>query len=263
MTPYDDPVILAAHLTGRPLLCCLDFDGTLAPIVPTPAAAAPLPGVATALAELAALPGIRVAIVTGRTVDDVRTRLHIAGAFYIGVHGLEVQHPGGPMTVQAGLDALHAGIAAIRRGLQHRVNDLKGVLLEDKGVALACHYRLASKKDGATLRALAEAAAAAARQEGLAVEVMHGHAVAEIRPTQTNKGAAVLALLAPGERAVYVGDDETDEDAFRRLPEDAVTIRVGPPEVESTARHRLEGPEAVLTFLCALLARRRGESQCQ
>lgn len=257
MNGYDDPVELAMRVGGGPLLCCVDFDGTLAPIAPTPDAAAPLPGVATVLSELALLPRVRVAIVTGRTVEDIRTRLEVASAYYLGVHGLERQCPGEPLTVPLDLDAVRTGIADIRRRLLDRVGGLRGVLIEDKGLALACHYRLASERDGDTMRALAEEEAEAAQREGLALRVVYGHEVVEIRPERGDKGSAVLTLLEPGEEAVYVGDDETDEDAFRRLPAAAVTVRVGPLEKPTWARCRLEGPEAVLTFLCALLARRR------
>lgn len=254
MAAYDDPVVLAKRVGDGPLLCCADFDGTLAPLAPTPAAAAPLPGVVTVLSELTLLPDVRVAIVSGRTVEDVRSRLDVAGAYYIGVHGIEVQRPGGPLTVQPEMDALRSAMAAIRRRMQERVNDLPGVLLEDKGIALACHYRLASERDAETLRAWAAEVLAAAQVEGLAVEIVSGHKVVEFRPQQANKGAAVLALRAPAEGTLYAGDDETDEDAFRALPADALTIRVGPLSVPTSARYRLAGPDAVLTFLCALLA---------
>ena len=234
-----------------------DYDGTLAPLAPTPDAAVPLPGSVALLHALVAQPGVDVAIVSGRPIADVRRFIDVPGAYYVGVHGAELCVPDGPVHLAEGVEAVRPVLSEIRLRLQQAVGERTGVLIEDKGAAVACHYRLADVADAVAARAAVTALTEEYQRRGVPITVSDGHAVREIRPAAVDKGTAVYALLAvyaPDALPVYVGDDRTDEDAFAALPPFAITIRVGTAEEPTRARYRVETPAAVQEFLRMLLA---------
>ena len=223
---------------ARPLLF-LDFDGTLAPIVDDPGAAAPHPAVPDLLAELARVHP--VVVVTGRDLEALG-RLLGADVRAVGLHGAEEGRADGTVSRRAS-DA-HAD--ALRQ-LREAVPDAEGVVVEDKGAAFAVHYRHAPDADAAraALEAWAEAVPA-----GLVP--IWGKAVVELRPEGVSKGVAVARIAAehPDRTPVYLGDDVTDEDAFvalHALRQPAVTVKVG--EGETAAGHRLADVEAVVAYL--------------
>lgn len=252
--------ILARIGCAAEVFCFLDYDGTLARLAPTPDAARPLPGTAALLTRLVATPGTSVALVTGRTIADLRRFVAVAGLFYIGVHGVEIQLPDGAWYQRADVAAVRAALPRIRQQLAQDVGPRPGILYEDKGAALACHYRLAARADAARLRATAQATVVAYQRRGLPLVLASGHEVVELRPAGINKGDAVRALLADHAHAalpLYVGDDVTDEEAFARLPEQAITVRVGPRGQPTRARYRVATPEEVQQLLTAVVHRRR------
>lgn len=234
---------------GGPLLVALDFDGTLTEIVDDPDA----PTLSHARREvLARIPsaGERwLAIVSGRSLEDTRARVRMGDAILVGSHGLEIEGAGlslrlAPAGAEGRLTTLLASLP-----LDH------AAIIEDKGATATLHVR--PRGDDRKLAALGEAVRGPVEAAGFALRP--GKASWEIRPRGVgDKGKAVRRLLdaLPGagpERAIYVGDDRTDEDAFRALPE-AVTVRVGPPDVPTAARHRLADPSAVYRFLEGLTA---------
>jgi trehalose 6-phosphate phosphatase len=267
---------MTAHLVGElqqqvlgllaeapALFCCLDYDGTLAPIAPTPAAAIPLPGTAELLVDLASLSATEVAIVSGRPIEEVRAFLNEAGLHYVGIHGLEIRLPSGETRVAEGAALVRAVLPAVRHQIEQAFGTRPGILIEDKGAALACHYRLASASDGVAAREMLTNIVRTYQQQGVPVALVTGHEVAEIRPSEVNKGKTVCALLAtltPTPLTLYIGDDQTDEDAFKLLPSGSITVRVGGGEVPTHARYRMDSPGDVHNFLCALLARREGRT---
>jgi trehalose 6-phosphate phosphatase len=223
---------------ARPLLF-LDYDGTLAPLVDDPAAARPHPGVPALLGRLAALHPLWV--VTGRDLAALARLLPVEVAA-VGLHGAEEGQLGGE-AARAGLEA-HAG--ALGR-LKAAVPRLPGVHVEEKGGAFAVHYRRAA--DEAAAREALERWAATAPE---ALEPIWGKQVVELRPRGVSKGAAVARLAAahPGRTPVYLGDDVTDEEAFRALhvaSPDAVTVKVG--AGETAARYRLPDVSAAVAYL--------------
>ncbi len=98
------------------------------------------------------------------------------------------------------------------------------------------------------------------QKKGVPMPLAHGHEVSEIRLSGANKRKTVCRLLAahaPAALAVFIGDDQTDEDAFGQLPAAAITIRVGVPGVRTLARYQIEDPGEVHRFLRAMLEQRR------
>lgn len=227
----------------RPLLF-LDYDGTLAPIVDDPAAAVPHPAVPDLLAELMALHP--VVVVTGRDLAALGRLLPVP-VQAVGLHGVEEGTVGGAVRSTA-LEAHAADLARLRAS----VPPGDGIALEDKGAGFAVHYRAAP--DDAAARA-ALSAWAADVPDGLVP--IWGKKVVELRPEGVSKGTAVARLAAahPDRTPVYLGDDVTDEDAFRALAAlrtPSVTVKVG--EGETDAGHRLADVEAVVAYLRGFLA---------
>jgi len=246
------------------VFCFLDYDGTLAPLAPTPDQALPLPGTPALLRALSVLPDTRIAVVSGRPIAAIRLFLDIPGAYYVGIHGLEVCIPGGTTELTADVASVQAFLPEIRGQLEQSLAGLPGVLIEDKGAAVACHYRLASPADALLVRHTSATVADAYQRKGLPIRLTHGHKVMEIRPTAVNKGRTVCRILAaygPSVLAVYIGDDQTDEDAFALLPAESITIQVGFSSVRTAARYGLEDPGEVQRFLAAMIRRRRRRGQ--
>ena len=239
---------LAAVLLQRPLLA-FDFDGTLAPIVARPQDARPAQAVSARLAQLAAL--LPLAIITGRRVDDVRTRLGFEPQFIVGNHGAE----------EDGLAPDEAALAAMARQrariTTHRPALLEaGVTIEDKGASIALHYRLSRTREEA-LQAIA--GLLAARDDAL--HVFGGKLVVNIAPRLArDKAQAVRSLMqrAGTTSLVFAGDDVNDEPVFEAAQPGWLTVRVGRDDPRSHAMFCLDSPgqmPLLLDRMLALLAR--------
>ncbi len=221
----------------RPLLVASDYDGVLAPLVDDPSAAAPLPGVADVLARLAAQPDVTVAMVSGRGVDDLRTTSGFGGPLrWIGSHGAEFDGPlGGDLADRR--DALRDQLAPVVAGTA-------GARLEVKPAGVAVH-----------VREVADRAAGAALLERVHTLVdpsltkKPGKDVLELAIVDADKGTALRRLRTElgAAAAVYLGDDRTDEDGFRALDTDDVTVKIG--DGETAARYRVDDPAAALALL--------------
>jgi trehalose 6-phosphate phosphatase len=222
-------------LVEKPLLL-LDYDGTLAEIATEPDQAFPHPRATALLGRLADLHPAW--ILTGRRLADLARLLHVPRLAAVGVHGLEDGLLGGEVHSRLDEQAL-ATIEEARK----RLPRIPGVRVEDKGTAIALHYRQADD-EAAAQRRLRE------WSEGLpaGLETVWGKKVVEVRPGGFDKGRAAreIASRHPESTPVMIGDDTTDEDAFRALPE-AVTVKVGPGE--SDARYRLSNVDAVIDYL--------------
>ncbi|WP_258534664.1 trehalose-phosphatase [Streptomyces sp. PT12] len=245
-------------------LIALDFDGTLAPIVPDPERARPHPAAVPALARVAGRVAA-VAVVTGRPAE-VAVRLggfaghpELAGLVVLGAYGAERWDAA---TGELSTPPPHRGVIAARAELPGLVAE-SGAFVEDKGNALAVHTRRAPDPEGA-FAALREPLAALAARHGLAVEP--GRLVIELRPPGSDKGAALKALVRETDaRAVlYGGDDLGDLAAFAAVAElrerGVAGLRVcsGSAEVAELAAATdvtVEGPEGIAGLLAALADR--------
>jgi trehalose-phosphatase len=252
VSPLDPALVDALRSLARTahLLAASDFDGVLAPIVSEPSAARPLPGSVEALAALAELPRTDVAAISGRALDDLRRLLAPpVGLHLVGSHGSEFG---------AGFGAgLSPEIAERRTRVEVAARAIAsgrpGVALETKPVSVAVHVRNADRQTAADV--LAEVLAGPATWDG--VHLTEGKEVAELIVVEASKGTALDLLReelgATG--VLFVGDDRTDEDAFVRLRDGDVGVKVGPGE--TAARHRVADPEDVTELLRVLAAERR------
>ena len=225
----------------------LDFDGTLAALAPHPDGVDIEDSLPALLAGLRACLDGAVALVTGRSLAalDALTGLpRYAGA---GLHGLEWRLEAGK-THSTGNPV---GARRIAEVLRERFASDPRLFIEDKGAAVAVHWRQAPE------RAEEAAAAMNAIVTSPDFEILRGHALIEARPRGANKGLALVALgtHAPflGRRPVFVGDDVTDEDGFRAAQSaGGHGVKVGPGV--TGARYRIGSVTAVHEWLGASLA---------
>jgi trehalose 6-phosphate phosphatase len=228
----------------------LDVDGTLIDIADTPDAV----HVDTALLELIArlqrASCGAVALVSGRALSFLDQRLGKLRLPLAGQHGLERRDAAGKLWTNT---APPAAKSAIKEVLAPVLARHPGLLLEDKGLTLALHYRRAPQLASYAHRLMARLAAAA--DAGL--EVQRGRRVAEIKPSGIDKGTAIAAyLMEPpfsGRLPVFIGDDCNDEHGFAEVNKlDGISIKVG--KGASCARFRLPDVAAVRRWLGAALA---------
>ncbi len=228
----------------RPLLVASDYDGVLARLRDDPSTAEPEPGVGEVLGRLARTDGVTVALVSGRGVADLQTTSGLSGPFrWVGSHGAEFD---GPLT-----DELAARRDALVERLTPVVAGTAGARLEVKPASVAVHVRLVQDRVAAV--------ALLAKAESLAdpsLTLKPGKDVLEMAMTDADKGTALGRLRDElgGAAAMYLGDDVTDEDGFRALGPDGVTVKIG--EGPTAARFRVPDPGgalAVLTRLADLL----------
>lgn len=254
------PRRLPLDLLGRgPLLLCLDYDGTLARIAANPKQAWPLERSRAALIAIARYPArLTAAIVSGRDLGELRRLLRIdRGLYLVGVHGLEVLAPSGKLISRGDGTECAAALDRLRQWTGRNIPGGVGLLVEDKRISLALHYRNA---DLGRVRAVIEDFERFVESDTPSLALKRGKMVVEAAPHAADKGAAVLALLtaleASGTRPapIYFGDDLTDEDAFRALAGRGVTVKVGEGGPPSAAMYRVGGPDAVAGILIEIAA---------
>lgn len=231
------------------LVVMLDYDGTLVPIAARPELAPPDPELLELLEQLTRRPDTDVHVVSGRPRADLERWL---GALKIGLH---TEH--GVFSRLHGAWQRRARIpgdlrSRVQATLEQVVRNTPGSLIEVKAASLAFHYRMAEREHGAHM---ARELRLHLREQlaGTPLEVLPGDKVVEVRPQGINKGLAVRDILRPGDRALALGDDRTDEDMFNALPDDAITARVG--RSPSAARWHVPDVAAVRELLRSLLAR--------
>jgi len=221
---------LARELRPRTgLVLILDYDGTLTPIVASPRAATLAPSVRATLDRLARRARVRLAILSGRALADVRARVAVDGVIYGGCHGLEIE--GGGFSFRHPR-ASASRIVAARRALAAGTAAIPGAEIEFKGLAVSLHYRHVAPSGLDGVRAVA----ARVLRRGPGLALIAGHGVFDFVPrVGWGKGQAARWIARHAGRAlrparpavVYVGDDTTDEAAFAALEGRALTVRVG------------------------------------
>jgi trehalose 6-phosphate phosphatase len=232
-----------AHFAGSNVLVALDYDGTLAPIVASPRRARMRARTRKLLQAVAER--YPCVIISGRSREDVAGRVDTVPVWHVsGNHGVE------PWGQEA---AFAARVRLWVQQLRRRLADLPGVEVEDKTYSVAVHYRKARQKRRATRAVLAAARALRGAR------IVGGSEAVNILPREApDKGVALerARRLLVCDTAIYVGDDETDEDAFAAgRPDRLLAIRVGPAR-KSRARYRLKDQREIDRFLQQLLALR-------
>jgi alpha,alpha-trehalose-phosphate synthase [UDP-forming]/trehalose-phosphatase len=222
---FDRASEIEQKIGSRKPFIFLDYDGTLAPIAESPDKAHMTDDMRTLLAGLNE--SFPVAVISGRSLRDLRDRVGIGGIVYAGNHGAEIWDgeknvpcPGSAdsrSALQELLDALRDALAVVR-----------GVLIEDKGLTASVHFRLV---DANGLGDFFNLFNLTTKKYGHLFRITSGKKVFDIRPLDAwNKGDAVSRIIGAmgGESIpVYVGDDVTDEDAFRAIKDIGISVSVG------------------------------------
>jgi trehalose-phosphatase len=243
----------AARRSGAWRTLLLDLDGTLAPIAPTPDAAAVPEKTLQALRRLV-VQRWTIAVVSGRPAAQARRMVPVSGVRVFGSHGLEGAWRGTQRRPTA--PRSHRRIQRLAAAARRLAATTPGVLVEHKPAGVAVHDRRVPRRLRASWRRRLETWLAEQDLSGLAR--LDGKCVVELRPAGVHKGLIVEALPhhsgapRPDASLVGIGDDRTDEDMFRALRGRGLAVRVGPPGARSVARSRLPSPAAVQRFLIEL-----------
>jgi len=215
-------------ISSRKVIFLLDFDGTLSPIVKNPKYAVLPRKIKKWLKTLSRQDGVKIAIVTGRTMKDIRQRIGIPGIIYAANHGMEIYYRGRFVLLKG--KRFRKPLALLVQKLESSLSGIPGVFVENKGLSVAVHLRRMEirfhRKVNDIVTTISEP-----WMNKYGLTLTQGKLALEIRPAvMWDKGKAVLWIwrhFAPHHLPVYVGDDTTDEDAFIALRPCGVTIRIG------------------------------------
>ena len=238
---------------GKRIAVFLDYDGTLTPIVARPDQALLADERRNTLRELAKC--YPVAIVSGRDLRDVRELVGLEELIYAGSHGFDIAGPADlSLESQRGTRFL-AALDSAEQELRQQLAAIDGALVERKKFSVAVHYRQVMAGD---MAAVVEAVAQSLTRHP-ELHKTHGKKVYDLQPrVDWDKGKAVLWLLEklgldqPDVLPFYLGDDVTDEDAFKALEATGVGIVVWSAPRQTAARYALQDPDEVEQFLKTL-----------
>ena len=253
---FSSDISAAAHT-----LLLSDYDGTLTPIVGRPDEAVLSSEVRDKLRALAEKPTFSVGIISGRSLSEVKTLVGIEGIYYAGNHGLEIEGPALKF-IHPVAKAAQVEINDLAQQFSTRFGSIEGVIMENKGLSLSIHYRLVKKSDEKVLAEIFHQITSPWLRDSK-IRVTSGKKVWEVRPPiDWHKGKAVETIMKEtktmlrGEQGltIYLGDDMTDEDAFRIIHRpQGWSIFVGQENPSSNADYFLNSTAEVETFLSRLL----------
>lgn len=235
----------------RRAILLFDYDGTLTPIVERPELAVLSPDMRRLLERLAQRH--TVAIISGRSLVDIKKLVGLKGIYYAGNHGFEIS---GPMVrlVRPGTKRVRPTIAKLCEELRKKLNQIGGVIVEDKGLTASIHYRLVARGELGRMKRILGQIVKPHVGSGV-IRITRGKKVFEIRPNiEWDKGKAVLwiinvidpkGMLTP----FYMGDDQTDESAFLALKNRGVTVLISEKQKKSHAKFFLKNVGEVKILL--------------
>ncbi|CAN1751245.1 Probable trehalose-phosphate phosphatase 4 [Linum perenne] len=260
---------------GKKIIVFLDYDGTLSPIVDDPNSAFMSEEMRTAVREVAKC--FPTAIISGRSIDKVKEFVQLTNVYYAGSHGMDIMAPPRPVKSSDGHYPPGTGvlfqpakrflpaIQKILKELEEVTGKVKGARVEDNRFCVSVHFRQVKDEDYPSL----EEKVKSVLENYADFHLGWGKKVMEIRPTiEWDKGHAVeyfletLGLSNSDVIPVYIGDDRTDEDAFKVIQRRGTgyPIIVTSCPKETKASHSLVDPSEVLTFLLRLARWRKSSS---
>jgi trehalose-phosphatase len=230
----------------------LDFDGTLVEKAPAPDSVRVDGELLDLLDRLSVLGRVKLAVVSGRTLSDLRRLLPLEDRIALaGSHGGEIRLLGESVPQVSPPPSLQRDLKDLVSRVDPLLRQLKGCFLESKPAGLALHYRQATPHLGRrAVQAFMEMASPFL--DAGTMELLQGDQVTELRRPGIDKGTAVRYLLAQeiwGYHPVCFGDERTDEDAFRAIGGQGTTVFVGSRDTPTMAEFRLDGPAHVRAVL--------------
>ncbi len=252
-----------SHLAkAKQIFFFLDYDGTLAPIASRPSRALLGKKTRGLVRKIANLSGVRLAFISGRSVRDLKEKIGLKGLVYVGNHGLEIRGDDF-LWIHPKARKLKPLLERIALELRRKLPRFPGMILENKSFGISLHYRLVDRRRVPLLyRALRKTCRPWTSSNK--VRLAAGKKVWEIRPCISwDKGWAIGRLLKKYQRqgkilSAFIGDDHTDEAAFRFLKKRGMTIRVGKEKGQTSAQFGLESPAQVYQVLKLFYLKKNG-----
>ncbi|MEQ8926233.1 MAG: bifunctional alpha,alpha-trehalose-phosphate synthase (UDP-forming)/trehalose-phosphatase [Fulvivirga sp.] len=241
--------ILKAYQAKNKRMLFLDYDGTLVSFDSDPQAVKPGKELLKILKKLSENPKNQVVIISGRDKTTLESWLGHLPVDFIAEHGVWLKDKAGEWYMAEGLD--NSWKDEIRDILDIYVNKTPGSFIEEKDYSLVWHYRKVETGLG-ELRAREIISHLKYLAVNMNLQVLEGNKVVEIKNIEVNKGKAASKWVSnyKPEFIMALGDDWTDEDTFKALPDEAYTIKVG--DIHSAAKYSVESPEVVVRFLSLL-----------
>ncbi|KXB00629.1 hypothetical protein AKJ48_00630 [candidate division MSBL1 archaeon SCGC-AAA261O19] len=252
---------LKDKLTQPPFIIT-DYDGTLTPIAKRPKDARLSQDMREILSQLAEC--YPVAIVSGRALENIRRTVRVNNVYYVGNHGFEISGPEMKF-VKEEAEQARPIMSKLCEDIKKKVGLIKGVIIEDKGLTASIHYRLVQEEEVPKVKKIVQDSIKPYQEEGT-VKALHGRKVFEIGPNiDWDKGKAILWLLESTglenkNLPIYLGDDVTDEDAFRALKGRGWGILVSEEDRKTEAEYQLKNVGEVKTFLKHLIELSRAKT---
>jgi len=235
----------------KAIFILLDYDGTLSPIAPTPKQARLEKGIKKILISLSGKKNAALGIISGRGLADVKRLVGVPGIWYAGNHGLEITGPSVKF-VHKKAKFFNSSINKIAKNLKSALKDIKGIVLENKKFTISVHYRLAAAKDIKKIEKIVRKVCSPVVKTKR-IRLSAGKKCWEIKPRlKWNKGEAVKKILSKCKKStfpVYLGDDITDEDAFKALRGKGLTIFVGKLARKTKAEYNIPTVKGVRSLL--------------
>ena len=254
--------LMSSVLASQPIAVFLDYDGTLTEIVEDPAKALMSVETRNTLRELAPL--CPIAILSGRDIEDVRRLVNVDGIVYAGCHGFEIMTADGRRHDNPDWIRFLPFIDRAEREFRSSMREIQGVLVERKRFAISVHYRRVDPSLVQEVERRFDAVASSLPQ----LRKTEGKKVFEVLPNvEWNKGKALLFLMnflgldQKGTRPIFVGDDLTDEEAFKVIRDTGTGIVVGNVQRDTFARYYLLNPTEVRMYLENLIAVLKGSAK--
>ncbi|MFH1504308.1 MAG: trehalose-phosphatase [Candidatus Omnitrophota bacterium] len=243
--------------TKKRIFLFLDYDGTLTPIVKNPYQAHLCPDIKKLLKKLSQNKNIVIGIISGRELSDVKKRVGINNLLYSGNHGLELYYKGKEtLTEELDYKRYLRLLNPAKKELKKSLGHIEGVVFEDKRIIFAVHYRKIELKKAAAVKAIFKKTITPFLKDKK-LKVSTGKRVLELRPNiSCNKADAVHffqnRLKKTGDEiTIFIGDDLTDEDVFKKLKKPNLGIRIGR-KSNSQAQYFLKNPQEIKQFLKTL-----------
>ena len=249
----------AARIKNKKIAVFLDYDGTLTPIVDDPDKAVMSDEMREVLAKIAE--HLPVAIISGRDRPDVQNLVGIKNLYYAGSHGFDISGPDKKEINPDNVEDFLSDLDQADKEIKAKIEGIEGAWVERKKFSIAVHYRKVEEKKAEQVKKAVEEVARAhqkLRQSG-------GKKIFELQPEMDwHKGKALMWLLDKLDLdkhdvvPIYIGDDVTDEDAFRTLTSKGIGVVVMDPPRDTSADFRLKDPDEVRIFLNKIIKIHKG-----
>ncbi|MBI3307709.1 MAG: trehalose-phosphatase [Candidatus Omnitrophica bacterium] len=247
---------LAPDIREKDIMLFLDYDGTLTPIVEMPESAVLADSMKMILSELKQIKKISIAVVSGRSLEQLKKFVGIPGLLYVGNHGFEMEGPD-IRHVHPGAIETKGIMADVAEVLKNIFKSTPGIMIENKTFTLSVHYRQIPEEKVDRIRMVFLKSIYPFLENGQIV-FTEGKKVLEVRPALGwNKGTAVTWLYGrklaaePSRRIlpIYIGDDSTDEAALKAVKNHGIAVKVMEEKSESYADYYLRNSKEVYDFL--------------